>query len=350
MVTEKLKLLNDQSYFLVSDVSVVCPRCGARLAANRSPVSLVPAGPGGFRCSPPRTRNAGAVGPHDPQVPVFRILLTRQLRTACAYRRTVAAGKVAGSFPRSGVRTTFACSSFLFPDCAAQSRTVRIAPHCVVPGLTVRPVLYVRYRVVPSGVFAPRRIAASGSRRSVAVLYPAYRASAPYPCRIIPSCPVRTASCHAVRIAPHRVVPGLTVRPVLYVRYRVVPSGVFAPRRIAASGSRRSVAVLCSVVPFKRSVLVPNHPVLPRSRRAGVQGMAYRGDGKSAPQPLSSPTGTAGRTVPMNRSLSLRPRPDRVRSETRGGSRSDAGDGSGECRKPQGAPWEAAPFLPSSRS
>ena len=244
MVTEKLKLLNDQSYFLVSDVSVVCPRCGARLAANRSPVSLVPAGPGGFRCSPPRTRNAGAVGPHDPQVPVFRILLTRQLRTACAYRRTVAAGKVAGSFPRSGVRTTFACSSFLFPDCAAQSRTVRIAPHRVVPGLTVRPVLYVRYRVVPSGVFAPRRIAASGSRRSVAVLYPAYRASAPYPCRIIPSCPVRTASCHAVRIAPHRVVPGLTVRPVLYVRYRVVPSGVFAPRRIAASGSRRSVAVL----------------------------------------------------------------------------------------------------------
>ena len=139
MVTEKLKLLNDQSYFLVSDVSVVCPRCGARLAANRSPVSLVPAGPGGFRCSPPRTRNAGAVGPHDPQVPVFRILLTRQLRTACAYRRTVAAGKVAGSFPRSGVRTTFACSSFLFPDCAAQSRTVRIAPfrpvlHCAVPG------------------------------------------------------------------------------------------------------------------------------------------------------------------------------------------------------------------------
>ena len=244
MVTEKLKLLNDQSYFLVSDVSVVCPRCGARLAANRSPVSLVPAGPGGFRCSPPRTRNAGAVGPHDPQVPVFRILLTRQLRTACAYRRTVAAGKVAGSFPRSGVRTTFACSSFLFPDCAAQSRTVRIAPHCVVPISRFGPCCTVRYRVVPSGVFAPRRIAASGSRRSVAVLYPAYRASAPYPCRIIPSCPVRTASCHAVRIAPHRVVPGLTVRPVLYVRYRVVPSGVFAPRRIAASGSRRSVAVL----------------------------------------------------------------------------------------------------------
>lgn len=123
--------------------------------------------------------------------------------------------------------------------------------------------------------------------------------------------------------------------------------GVFAPSRIAASGSLRSVAVLCSVVPFKRSVLVPNHPVLPRSRRAGVQGMAYRGDGKSAPQPLSSPTGTAGRTVPMNRSRSLRPRSDRIRSETRGGSRSDAGDGSGECRKQQGAPWKAAPpFLP----
>lgn len=123
--------------------------------------------------------------------------------------------------------------------------------------------------------------------------------------------------------------------------------GVFAPSRIAASGSLRSVAVLCSVVPFKRSVLVPNHPVLPRSRRAGVQGMAYRGDGKSAPQPLPSPTGTAGRTVPMNRSRSLRPRSDRIRSETRGGSRSDAGDGSGECRKQQGAPWKAAPpFLP----
>ena len=123
--------------------------------------------------------------------------------------------------------------------------------------------------------------------------------------------------------------------------------GVFAPSRIAASGSLRSVAVLCSVVPFKRSVLVPNHPVLPRSRRAGVQGMAYRGDGKSAPQPLSSPTGTAGRTVPMNRSRSLRPRSDRIRSETRGGSRSDAGDGSGERRKQQGAPWKAAPpFLP----
>lgn len=276
MVTEKLKLLNDQSYFLVSDVSVVCPRCGARLAANRSPVSLVPAGPGGFRCSPPRTRNAGAVGPHDPQVPVFRILLTRQLRTACAYRRTVAAGKVAGSFPRSGVRTTFACSSFLFPDCAAQSRTVRIAPHCVVPISRFGPCCTVRYRVVP--------------RRSV-----------------------RAAPYRSVRVAPECC--------------RVVPC-----------------------IPCKRSVPVPNHPVLPRSRRAGVQGMAYRGDGKSAPQPLSSPTGTAGRTVPMNRSLSLRPRPDRVRSETRGGSRSDAGDGSGECRKPQGAPWEAAPFLPSSRS
>ena len=272
MVTEKLKLLNDQSYFVVSDVSVVCPRCGARLAANRSPASLVPAGPGGFRCSPPRTRNAGAVGPHDPQVPVFRILLTRQLRTACAYRRTVAAGKVAGSFPRSGVRTTFACSSFLFPDCAAQSRTVRIAPHCVVPISRFGPCCTVRYRVVP--------------RRSV-----------------------RAAPYRSVRVAPQ-------------------------------------CCRVYSVVPFKRSVLVPNHPVLPRSRRAGVQGMAYRGDGKSAPQPLSSPTGTAGRTVPMNRSLSLRPRSDRIRSETRGGSRSDAGDGSGECRKQQGAPWEAAPFLP----
>lgn len=273
MVTEKLKLLNDQSYFVVSDVSVVCPRCGARLAANRSPASLVPAGPGGFRCSPPRTRNAGAVGPHDPQVPVFRILLTRQLRTACAYRRTVAAGKVAGSFPRSGVRTTFACSSFLFSDRAAQSRTVRIAPHRVVPGLTVRPVL-------------------------------------------------------------HCAVPGCAERSVRAAPYRSV--------RVAPQCCR-----VYSVVPFKRSVLVPNHPVLPRSRRAGVQGMAYRGDGKSAPQPLSSPTGTAGRTVPMNRSRSLRPRSDRIRSETRGGSRSDAGDGSGECRKQQGAPWKAAPpFLP----
>ena len=159
------------------------------------------------------------------------------------------------------------------------------------------------------------------------------------PRRVMPFGSLRTALCRVSRFGP-----------CCTVGYRVVPSGVFAPRRIAASGSRRSVAVLCSVVPFKRSVLVPNHPVLPRSRRAGVQGMAYRGDGKSAPQPLSSPTGTAGRTVPMNRSLSLRPRPDRVRSETRGGSRSDAGDGSGECRKPQGAPWEAAPFLPSSRS
>ena len=244
MVTEKLKLLNDQSYFVVSDVSVVCPRCGARLAANRSPASLVPAGPGGFRCSPPRTRNAGAVGPHDPQVPVFRILLTRQLRTACAYRRTVAAGKVAGSFPRSGVRTTFACSSFLFSDRAAQSRTVRIAPHRVVPISRFGPCCTVRYRVVS------RRSVRAEPYRSVRV--------APQCCRVVlcrtvqtlrtraghPASPTdRAASCHAVRIAPHRVVPGLTVRPVLYVRYRVVPSGVFAPRRIAASGSHRSVAV-----------------------------------------------------------------------------------------------------------
>ena len=205
MVTEKLKLLNDQSYFVVSDVSVVCPRCGARLAANRSPVSLVPAGPGGFRCSPPRTRNAGAVGPHDPQVPVFRILLTRQLRTACAYRRTVAAGKVAGSFPRSGVRTTFACSSFLFSDRAAQSRTVRIAPHRVVPGLTVRPVLHCA----------------------------------------VPGCAERS-----VRAAPYRSV---RVAPECC---RVVPC-----------------------IPCKRSVPVPNHPVLPRSHRV----VSCRSD-RSAPR------------------------------------------------------------------
>lgn len=203
MVTEKLKLLNDQSYFVVSDVSVVCPRCGARLAANRSPASLVPAGPGGFRCSPPRTRNAGAVGPHDPQVPVFRILLTRQLRTACAYRRTVAAGKVAGSFPRSGVRTTFACSSFLFSDRAAQSRTVRIAPHRVVPGLTVRPVLHC---AVPGCAEAECSRRAVSQRPGRAVVWPccalSYRSNAPYPCRIIPSCPVRAApECRVWRIA-----------------------------------------------------------------------------------------------------------------------------------------------------
>ena len=313
MVTEKLKLLNDQSYFLVSDVSVVCPRCGARLAANRSPVSLVPAGPGGFRCSPPRTRNAGAVGPHDPQVPVFRILLTRQLRTACAYRRTVAAGKVAGSFPRSGVRTTFACSSFLFPDCAAQSRTVRIAPHCVVPISRFGPCCTVRYRVVP------RRSVRAAPYRSVRV--------APECCRVVPCIPCK----RSVPVPNH---------PVLPRSHRVVScrSDRSAPRCAGSHGSARAAlwgTGLCRAE---------------CSRRAGVQGMAYRGDGKSAPQPLSSPTGTAGRTVPMNRSLSLRPRPDRVRSETRGGSRSDAGDGSGECRKPQGAPWEAAPFLPSSRS
>ena len=148
------------------------------------------------------------------------------------------------------------------------------------------------------GVFAPRRIAASGSRRSVAVLYPAYRASAPYPCRIIPSCPVRTASCHAVRIAPHRVVPGLTVRPVLYVRYRVVPSGVFAPRRIAASGSRRSVAVYtlsyrsnapypCRIIPscpvraapecrVWRIAATGNPPRSPSLLRRGLRGGPFR--------------------------------------------------------------------------
>ena len=350
MVTEKLKLLNDQSYFVVSDVSVVCPRCGARLAANRSPASLVPAGPGGFRCSPPRTRNAGAVGPHDPQVPVFRILLTRQLRTACAYRRTVAAGKVAGSFPRSGVRTTFACSSFLFSDRAAQSRTVRIAPHRVVPGLTVRPVLHC---AVPgcSEAECSRRAVSQRPGRSVVLPCCAlsYRSNAPYPCRASSKSnrSRRVVSCRSDRSAPRCAGSHGSARAAL-CGTGLFRGGVFAPRRIAASGSLRSVAVLCSVVPFKRSVLVPNHPVLPRSRRAGVQGMAYRGDGKSAPQPLSSPTGTAGRTVPMNRSRSLRPRSDRIRSETRGGSRSDAGDGSGECRKQQGAPWKAAP--PSSRS
>lgn len=203
MVTEKLKLLNDQSYFVVSDVSVVCPRCGARLAANRSPASLVPAGPGGFRCSPPRTRNAGAVGPHDPQVPVFRILLTRQLRTACAYRRTVAAGKVAGSFPRSGVRTTFACSSFLFSDRAAQSRTVRIAPHRVVPGLTVRPVLHCA----------------------------------------VPGCAersVRAAPYRSVRVAPEccRVVLCRTVQ-TLRTRAESSRPAPFAPRRSAGYGVSR---------------------------------------------------------------------------------------------------------------
>ena len=195
MVTEKLKLLNDQSYFLVSDVSVVCPRCGARLAANRSPVSLVPAGPGGFRCSPPRTRNAGAVGPHDPQVPVFRILLTRQLRTACAYRRTVAAGKVAGSFPRSGVRTTFACSSFLFPDCAAQSRTVRIAPHCVVPGLTVRPVLHC---AVPGCSEAECSRRAVSQRPGRAVVWPCIL------CRTVQTLRIRAESSRPVPFAPRR--------------------------------------------------------------------------------------------------------------------------------------------------
>ena len=424
MVTEKLKLLNDQSYFLVSDVSVVCPRCGARLAANRSPVSLVPAGPGGFRCSPPRTRNAGAVGPHDPQVPVFRILLTRQLRTACAYRRTVAAGKVAGSFPRSGVRTTFACSSFLFPDCAAQSRTVRIAPHCVVPISRFGPCCTVRYRVVPrrsvraapyhSVRVAPeccRVVPCIPCKRSVPVpnhpvLPRSHRAVSCRSDRSAPRCAgshgsartvcavpgcaersVRAAPYRSVRVAPEccRVVPCIPCKrsvpvpnhPVLPRSHRAVScrSDRSAPRCAGSHGSARTVCAVpgcaersvraapyrsvrvapecCRVVPCipcKRSVPVPNHPVLSRSRRAGVQGMAYRGDGKSSPQPLPSPTGTAGRTVPMNRSLSLRPRPDRIRSETRGGSRSDAGDGSGECRKQQGAPWEAAPFLPSSRS
>lgn len=195
MVTEKLKLLNDQSYFLVSDVSVVCPRCGARLAANRSPVSLVPAGPGGFRCSPPRTRNAGAVGPHDPQVPVFRILLTRQLRTACAYRRTVAAGKVAGSFPRSGVRTTFACSSFLFSDRAAQSRTVRIAPHRVVPGLTVRPVLHC---AVPGCAEAECSRRAVSQRPGRTVVLPCIL------CRTVQTLRTRAESSRPAPFAPRR--------------------------------------------------------------------------------------------------------------------------------------------------
>ena len=266
MVTEKLKLLNDQSYFVVSDVSVVCPRCGARLAANRSPASLVPAGPGGFRCSPPRTRNAGAVGPHDPQVPVFRILLTRQLRTACAYRRTVAAGKVAGSFPRSGVRTTFACSSYLFPDRAAQSRTVRIAPHRVVPGLTVRPVLYC---AVPGCAEAECSRRAVSQRPGRSVVLPccalSYRSNAPYPCRIIPSCPVRAASCHAVRIAPHRVVPGLTVRPVLYC---AVPGCAEAEcsRRAVSQRPGRSVVLPCCALSYRSNApyscrIIPSCPV-----------------------------------------------------------------------------------------
>lgn len=214
MVTEKLKLLNDQSYFVVSDVSVVCPRCGARLAANRSPASLVPAGPGGFRCSPPRTRNAGAVGPNDPQVPVFRILLTRQLRTACAYRRTVAAGKVAGSFPRSGVRTTFACSSFLFPDRAAQSRTVRIAPHRVVPGLTVRPVLHCA---------VPGCAEAECSRRAVS--------QRPGRTAVLPCVLCRTVQTLRIRAESSRPVP-------------------FAPRRSAGYGVSRRREILPAAPPF----------------------------------------------------------------------------------------------------
>ena len=266
MVTEKLKLLNDQSYFVVSDVSVVCPRCGARLAANRSPASLVPAGPGGFRCSPPRTRNAGAVGPHDPQVPVFRILLTRQLRTACAYRRTVAAGKVAGSFPRSGVRTTFACSSFLFSDRAAQSRTVRIAPHRVVPISRFGPCCTVRYRVVS------RRSVRAEPYRSVRV--------APQCCRVVlcrtvqtlrtraghPASPTdRAASCHAVRIAPHRVVPGLTVRPVLHC---AVPgcSEAECSRRAVSQRPGRSVVLPCCALSYRSNApyscrIIPSCPV-----------------------------------------------------------------------------------------
>ena len=52
------------------------------------------------------------------------------------------------------------------------------------------------------GVFAPRRITASGSHRSVAVCTLSYRSNAPYPCRIIPSCPVRAApECRVWRIA-----------------------------------------------------------------------------------------------------------------------------------------------------
>ena len=73
----------------------------------------------------------------------------------------------------------------------ALCRVSRFGPCCTV-----------RYRVVPSGVFAPRRIAASGSRRSVAVYTLSYRSNAPYPCRIIPSCPVRAApECRVWRIA-----------------------------------------------------------------------------------------------------------------------------------------------------
>ena len=210
-----------------------------------------------------------------------------------APRRIAASGSrrsVAVLYPAYRASAPYPCR--IIPSCpvrTASCHAVRIAPHRVVPGLTVRPVLYVRYRVVPSGVFAPRRIAASGSRRSVAVLYPAYRASAPYPCRIIPSCPVRTASCHAVRIAPHRVVPGLTVRPVLHC---AVPgcSEAECSRRAVSQRPGRAVVwpcILCRTVQTLRIRAESSRPVPFAPRRSAGYGVSRRREILPAAPPFS---------------------------------------------------------------
>ena len=129
------------------------------------------------------------------------------------------------------------------------------------------------------GVFAPRRITASGSHRSVAVCTLSYRSNAPYPCRASSKSnrSHRAVSCRSDRSAPRCAGSHGSARTVC-----AVPGCAERSVRAAPYRSVRVAPECCRVVPCipcKRSVPVPNHPVLPRSHRV----VSCRSD-RSAPR------------------------------------------------------------------
>ena len=138
------------------------------------------------------------------------------------------------------------------------------------------------------GVFAPRRITASGSHRSVAVCTLSYRSNAPYPCRAssksnrshravscrsdrsaprcagshgsartvcaVPGCAEAECSRRAVSQRPGRAVvwPCILCRTVQTLRIRAESSRPvpFAPRRSAGYGVSRRREILPAAPPF----------------------------------------------------------------------------------------------------
>ena len=149
------------------------------------------------------------------------------------------------------------------------------------------------------GVFAPRRITASGSHRSVAVCTLSYRSNAPYPCRASSKSnrSHRAVSCRSDRSAPRCAGSHGSARAAL-CGTGLFRGGVFAPRRIAASGSRRSVAVYtlsyrsnapypCRIIPscpvraapecrVWRIAATGNPPRSPSLLRRGLRGGPFR--------------------------------------------------------------------------